>query len=442
LKLGFTFYFLSTLFFYTFIFTLLFLTPEFTMRPTSLLWLFSSFLLLANAAPIPADTNELTNIDEAGVLDLEAADVDRRDLDETGDLEKRQKKPKAPVAKTTAKPKTTKPKTTTKAKTTRPKTTKAKTTKAKTTAKPKTTKLKTTGKPKTSKAKTTAKPKTTKPKATAKPKTTTKPKSTKPKATGKKTTAKPKTTGKPTGKATSKRPSKTTSAKKPAGTPQACAIKKPAPKGAREIIKSFFEKRVDPLLHRPPQQITIKLTQGEFSLQQFPEQGRSGAVVYTVTAGPAGTVGSFAKARKTDLFNIDKEIANTATVGLLLASGMDTNECNATKVKWMIIKKVAGNNFYGTTAYVNAFNGGREQCRALLQKAMTLTIAEVKAVHGRTNPQLYHNDLHSGNILFDDGVTKASLIDWGEAKAVAVPADTELIRIMRGELGFPDSNCP
>jgi len=175
-------------------------------------------------------------------------------------------------------------------------------------------------------------------------------------------------------------------------------------------------------------------------LKQFDEQGRSGAVVYTVTSGPFQ--GSFAKARRSTLFDIDKEIANTKTVGLLIASGVDTNECNTTKVKWMIIKKVEGKNFYATDAYANAVKAGREQCRALLLKAMTLTIAEVKAVHGRTNPKLYHNDLHSGNIFFDNTVTKASLIDWGEAKAVAVPPDNDLIAIMRKPDGFPDSNCP
>jgi len=175
-------------------------------------------------------------------------------------------------------------------------------------------------------------------------------------------------------------------------------------------------------------------------LRKFDEQGRSGAVVYTVIAGPAGTVGSFAKAPRSTLFDIDKEIANTRTAGLLIASGVDTNECNSPKVKWMIIKKVPGKNFFGTPAYVNAFNAGREQCRALLQKAVTLTIAKVKEVHQRTG--LYHNDLHSGNILFDDGVTRASLIDFGEAKAMAVPADNILISILKKPDGFPDSNCP
>ena len=71
------------------------------MRPASLLWLFSSVVLLANAVPIPVrlltfgatdvlthdlslqtETSELTNIDDGDVFDVDPAGVDRRDLDE------------------------------------------------------------------------------------------------------------------------------------------------------------------------------------------------------------------------------------------------------------------------------------------------------------------------------------------------------------------------
>ena len=71
------------------------------MRPASLLWLFSSVVLLANAVPIPvrlltssvtkilthdpslqAETSELTNIDDGDIFDVDPADVDRRYLDE------------------------------------------------------------------------------------------------------------------------------------------------------------------------------------------------------------------------------------------------------------------------------------------------------------------------------------------------------------------------
>ena len=70
------------------------------MRPTSLLWLFSSVLLLANAVPVPVclvksypltilkrglslqrDSSELANVGDSDTFEVDLANVDRRDLD-------------------------------------------------------------------------------------------------------------------------------------------------------------------------------------------------------------------------------------------------------------------------------------------------------------------------------------------------------------------------
>ena len=74
------------------------------MRPTSFLLLVSSIFLVANAVPVPVriitssntviltkglyiqvDTSELTTIHERDVVEVDLADVDRRDLDEVSE---------------------------------------------------------------------------------------------------------------------------------------------------------------------------------------------------------------------------------------------------------------------------------------------------------------------------------------------------------------------
>lgn len=89
--------------------------------------------------------------------------------------------------------------------------------------------------------------------------------------------------------------------------------------------------------------------------------------------------------------------------------GIDTN----TRKQWMIIKKSEGMHITKTSAY-QAVRGNEEKCEALLKHAAKLATATTLELYKKTGWD--QNDLNSENVLFDDKMSKAYLIDWGMAK--------------------------
>jgi len=59
-------------------------------------------------------------------------------------------------------------------------------------------------------------------------------------------------------------------------------------------------------------------------------------------------------------------------------------------------------------------DSGKPACYEAMKQAKSLTISESTRWAEARN--ILHLDLHPGNVFFDEGLTKAVLIDWGEAK--------------------------
>ena len=98
--------------------------------------------------------------------------------------------------------------------------------------------------------------------------------------------------------------------------------------------------------------------------------------------------------------------------GLLIATGVDTTECNEIQAEWLITKQVEGKQLSKTQAFA-ATIGNNAQCFAIVKKAVGLAVAAVTDFHTKTG--FNHVDFHPGNLLFDENVTKAGLIDFGSA---------------------------
>ena len=81
--------------------------------------------------------------------------------------------------------------------------------------------------------------------------------------------------------------------------------------------------------------------------------------------------------------------------------------------EWMIIKKSEGMNIRKTSAY-KAVKDNKEKCEALLKTAAELAATTTLALYQETGWD--QHDPNVENVLFDDHVTKAYLIDWGMAQ--------------------------
>ncbi|KZT70695.1 hypothetical protein DAEQUDRAFT_183699 [Daedalea quercina L-15889] len=140
------------------------------------------------------------------------------------------------------------------------------------------------------------------------------------------------------------------------------------------------------------------------------DQGIHG-VVYQVLDGP--WKGAFAKAKVAD-----QEIQATHDVGALLGHGRDAHG-----QRWAIIRPSPGKRLDRTDAFKRVQHNPNA-CWSLLNHAIELTSNKIMSEYHRTH--WLHEDPVLSNVLFDDRVTQAYLIDWGYATR---PASVPLAKI-------------
>ncbi|KZT70694.1 hypothetical protein DAEQUDRAFT_756286 [Daedalea quercina L-15889] len=152
----------------------------------------------------------------------------------------------------------------------------------------------------------------------------------------------------------------------------------------------------------------LTLNGQRFKVRKNDDQGVH-AVVYKVVEGQ--WKGAYAKAL------VDSsEITATHAVGALYTSGTD-----AYGQHWAIIKPSKGIRLDRTKAFKQVQHN-QQQCFALLNHAIELATSKIAAEYSRTH--WLHEDPVLTNVLFDDRVTQAFLIDWGCAsQPPAVPLD-------------------
>jgi Ser/Thr protein kinase RdoA (MazF antagonist) len=113
---------------------------------------------------------------------------------------------------------------------------------------------------------------------------------------------------------------------------------------------------------------------------------------------------------------ITREVANLGAVGELLATGSSGG------FTWIISHQTPGAPFERTAAFIRVDPSAeadevlraqkRTQCIALVQQVQASVLAEVFRKAAATG--LVHNDLNTGNILFEEagGNLQPNLIDW------------------------------
>ncbi|KAH9840672.1 uncharacterized protein C8Q71DRAFT_854546 [Rhodofomes roseus] len=147
-----------------------------------------------------------------------------------------------------------------------------------------------------------------------------------------------------------------------------------------------------------------------YHLRRHSNQGVHG-VTYQVQCG--SYKGAFAKTKVTS-----QEEHATYDVGALLFAGTDHKHR-----RWLFIKPSPGVAFDKTHAYLRVRHDA-QACHHLLNHAADLATAAFE--HYYTTTHWAHGDLTRGNILFDDHITSANLIDWDYAdrpKNAPHPAD-------------------
>ena len=110
-------------------------------------------------------------------------------------------------------------------------------------------------------------------------------------------------------------------------------------------------------------------------------------------------------------------IESVAQAGQLVASGRDENECNEIQAEWLITKKSPGKPLKDTEKF-KADAKDKDKCLEVVANAKTTAKAALKKFHDETG--FNHGDINAGNILFNDEVTEAFLIDFGQAKKGAL----------------------
>jgi len=140
-------------------------------------------------------------------------------------------------------------------------------------------------------------------------------------------------------------------------------------------------------------------------LKKFASQGGRG-ITYTVVDGTSK--GAFAKTN----FNGKSEVDNTREAGELIASGRDESKCNDILAEWMVVKASPGKKLQDTAAF-KAAASKKEECTVVVNNAVKFGGQALITFHRKTG--LNHNDISLDNVRFNDEVSKAFLIDFGES---------------------------
>ncbi|KAH9834072.1 uncharacterized protein C8Q71DRAFT_859745 [Rhodofomes roseus] len=154
-------------------------------------------------------------------------------------------------------------------------------------------------------------------------------------------------------------------------------------------------------LHVHSDQVMINLRGHQLTLQKFANQGNSHSVVYTV-ATPGSFHGDFAKTNVAE-----SELAATTAAGAVQLAGYDSSHR-----RWMIVRRSPGMHITQTSTFRRVAHDPA-QCDVLLRRAAKLAAATMMSYWQHTG--WLQNDPNLQNVLFDDHMTVAYVIDWGQA---------------------------
>ncbi|TFY64824.1 hypothetical protein EVJ58_g2361 [Rhodofomes roseus] len=143
--------------------------------------------------------------------------------------------------------------------------------------------------------------------------------------------------------------------------------------------------------------LELELDGQRFKVQKNGDQGIHG-VVYRVVEGEYK--GAFAKAMVEE-----DEIKATHAVGAMYMWGLDPHH-----QRWMLVKPAPGMRLDKTAAY-RRVQHSPQHCWALVNHAIDLATASILSTYESSH--YLHQDPVLGNVLFDDNVSRAHLIDWG-----------------------------
>ncbi|TDL19488.1 hypothetical protein BD410DRAFT_842037 [Rickenella mellea] len=168
----------------------------------------------------------------------------------------------------------------------------------------------------------------------------------------------------------------------------------------RRVVK----KRAFITRDKAPPTLPVTIEGKTFGLTKNDDQGNN-AVVYKVTSG--SDIGSFAKTPLTK--SLQREAIFTETVGQLIAFGVDP--CR--EFEFMIVQAAPGATLPKIQKFVTAKENGRTECLAVVRQAVDVAVAKARSVFAEK--EINHGDINPGNVLFDDEIQEATLIDWGSA---------------------------
>ncbi|KAH9838049.1 uncharacterized protein C8Q71DRAFT_575715 [Rhodofomes roseus] len=141
----------------------------------------------------------------------------------------------------------------------------------------------------------------------------------------------------------------------------------------------------------------LKLGRENIPVRPNERQGAHGAV-YRVVDGRYK--GAYAKALVSE-----HEIRATEAVGALLTHGLDNY-----KQSWVIIRPSPGKRLDQTSAFSHVHSDAKK-CNEFLDHAAGVAAKHIMQTY--QSKHWLHQDPSIDNILFDDSVTQAHLIDWG-----------------------------
>jgi len=171
----------------------------------------------------------------------------------------------------------------------------------------------------------------------------------------------------------------------------------------------------------PPQTRKLNIGGVERTINKLPanEQGLN-SFVYRVTGGwplkgSGQIVPSLAKTGRDDQDDLEAEARTLDRVGLLVQNGIalpdeksGVNDCTF----WVVMKDVSVNK--SPLGDILATKSTKAECTQAVTKAVDLTVAAIKNFVDTAG--ILHTDSHPGNVFFDNALTEAELIDWGDAE--------------------------